>query len=178
MRGKQRAAVIAARERRAKVEVLYLRGNSNRRALAEIFGVSKSTIQNDIDRIEREWEKRRLKTSTSERFKAIAFYEHAKLEAMDEWEKSKQDAKELYVSEGNGKTTKKKVRRGTTGNAALLQKALHAQERIDKISGNEAPIQVEEKTDVTVVDKRQQKTLRDVGKELGLDFSRIGTEVN
>jgi hypothetical protein len=184
MSPKLRATVIAGRERRSRLEVRMLRGETNQVALAAAFGVSKSTIHRDMQRIEREWEKRRLKTSTSERYKAIRFYEHIKCEAMNEWERSKQDARERHVTEedgdgeSKGKRTTKKVKRQRDGNPAFLHRAHAAQDRIDKICGNESPIQIEEKKELTVVDKQQQKSLRDVGRELGLDFSRIGTGDN
>jgi hypothetical protein len=175
MRSERRAAVVAARERRAKVEGLYLRGEGNRRTLATIFGVGKSTIQNDIDRIEREWKMRKLAKSDKERTRAVAFYEYIKREALNEWERSKEAAAEVPDEDDGEETKGKRPRKKEVVNLTCLQEARKAQERIDKICGNESPIHVEEKVEVSVVDKQQQKSLRDVGKELGLDFSRIGT---
>lgn len=173
MRSERRAAVIAARERRAKVELLYLSGKTNRRALATTFGVSKSTIQNDIDRIEREWEKRKLAKSDKERTRAVSFYEYIKREALNEWERSKEAAAEVPDEDDGEETKGKKPRKKEVVNLTCLQEARKAQERIDKICGNEAPFKSEEKVEVGVVDERKRKSLIDVGRELGLDMSKF-----
>jgi len=145
LRNEQKALT---QKRRFEIAEMRLSGKT-RKEVAEITGLSPTTISHHLKAATEEWRERAFQTIDQWKAELVAKYDRLYRDVLSEWERSKRDAEtrtvELCGLDEKGRPKKKVTYRKEwqTGNPALVEKAMSALESIRKVLGIDAPRQTE-----------------------------------
>ena len=86
---------IEVLKRRRRVEDYLLRGLTDQNSMSVALGVSQGTISLDVKEIHGRWLREEIKVSRLKRSRRVKQLEFAAQQAIDAWERSKQNAEEI-----------------------------------------------------------------------------------
>ncbi len=126
------------KQREVRAWELRQKGWTQERIAAEL-GVDQATVSRALKRTRKQVQKALEDRAEQEALIQLAQLDHVQAEAMEQWERSKQDAEEHKVADTKDGPMETVTRTGQTGDPRLLQRAMEAMQARRKILGIDAP---------------------------------------
>lgn len=163
--GKHRTADQVARDR-AEIAVLYCQGWTQAR-IGQKLGLSQPAVFADLEVVRQEWRASAVMAMDQRKSQELAKLDRVEAVAWEAWERSCQQAETLFAETIKGRVDKEgkplpelqktsKTLKGQVGDPRFLERVGWCIERRCKILGMDAPERNENRTVVTVDERRGQ----------------------